>query len=246
MRQIAILAAVLMLVLTLAYSQANACTVAFSWARARAGQDVDFDRFLAEAADGPWEASARSSATSLGGLSSFSQDPSMDLEGGRASSFSMVSVPLRVTKSGTQRIEFTYSGLLQISSSSKHALSDDMGGYVGFGLAAFDNQHNRFRDNDYLNEAGSANINETFAFEYELEAGDEIQLLYLLRTFAKIKLTCYDPEDGAFKDLMLLADFNNSFDITGLENLVVIPIPGAILLMGPALLGLAAFRRRKR
>jgi hypothetical protein len=246
MKQIAILAGVLALALTLVYTQAEACTVSFSLAKARAGQDVDFDRFLAEAADGPWQALARSSATSLGGLSSFSQDPTMALDGGRARSLSMFSVPLRVTQTGTQSIEFTYSGLLQISSSSTHVLPYDLGAYVGYSLAAYDDQHNKFRKIDYLNKADSVNVKKTFEFEYELEAGDEIQLLFLLRTFAKLKLYCYDPKDGAVKDLMLLADFNNSFDITGLENLVVVPIPGAILLMGPALLGLVAFRRRKR
>ena len=46
-----------MLVLTLTYIRVNASTITFSLATARAGEDVDLDKFLAEAADGPWKSS---------------------------------------------------------------------------------------------------------------------------------------------------------------------------------------------
>jgi hypothetical protein len=244
MKRITILAGILVLVLALTYTQANASPVTFSLAYARAGQDRDFDRFLAEADDGPWKASAKSSSLSLGGLSSFSLDSNMDLESGRARSLSIVYQPLRVTKAGTQRIEFAYSGLLEIS--SNNASPDCIGPYVGYSLGAFDDQRNKFWDNNYLNDIDSRNINDTFAFEYELDVGDEIQFVFFLNTFANLKIKYNGLRGDDFADLNLLADFSNSFDIFNLDGLVVVPIPSAALLMGPALLVLAGLRRRKR
>ena len=239
MKRINILTSILVLFLVLPYTHAAACNITFSFAKARAGHDLDFDRFLAEAADGPWKALARTSSLSLGGLSSYSLDPALDLERGRASSFSMFLLPLRVTQEGTQRIEFFYSGLLDIS--SNNTLLDDIGAYVGYRVAAFDNKHNRYCDKDYLDEIDSVNVDKEFAFEYDLEVGDDIQLLFLLSTFAKLY-----GKDAGIEELDLLADFSNSFDIVKLEGLVVVPIPSAILLLGPALLGLLTLRRRKR
>jgi hypothetical protein len=244
MKRITILKGIMVFVLALTYTQANACPVTFSRAYARAGQDRDFDRFLAEAADGPWKASAKSNSLSLGGLSSFSLDSNMDIESGRARSLSIFNQPLRVTRAGTQRIEFAYSGLLEIS--SNNASSDGIGAYVGYSLGAFDDQRNKFWDNNYLNDIDSRNINDTFAFEYELDVGDEIQFVFFLNTFANLKIKYNGLRGDDFADLNLLADFSNSFDIFNLDGLVVVPIPSAALLMGPALLVLVGLRRRKR
>ena len=35
---------------------------------------------------------------------------------------------------------------------------------------------------------GSEEIDETVTFDYEIDVGDELQLLFLLNTFAKLKL----------------------------------------------------------
>jgi hypothetical protein len=125
-------------------------------------------------------------------------------------------------------------------------LPDDIGAFVGYSLAAFDDQHNKIRGKGYLDEIDSVKVNKTFEFEYELAVGDEVQLIFLLNTFAKIKVKGCDSKDYDIEDLQLLADFNNSFDITGLDGLVVVPIPSAVLLMGPALLGLVGLKRRRR
>jgi hypothetical protein len=168
----------------------------------------------------------------------------MDIESGRARSLSIFYQPLRVTRAGTQRIEFAYSGLLEIS--TNNAASDGIGAYVGYNLGAFDDQRNKFWDNNYLNEIDSREVNDTFAFEYELEVDDEIRLIFFLNTFANLKIKRKGLKGEDFADLNLLADFNNSFDIFNLDGLVVVPIPSAALLMGPALLVLAGLRRRKR
>ncbi len=125
-------------------------------------------------------------------------------------------------------------------------MPDGIGAYVGYSLAAFDDQRNKFWDKNYLDEIGSVKVNENFAFKYELAVGDEIQLLFLLKTFAKIKLKLGKSKGDDIEDLNLLADFNHSFDIVNLDGIVVIPIPSAVLLLGSALLGLVGLRRRKR
>lgn len=254
MKRAAIFAGVLILALGFVYAQASASTVTFSYAKARAGQDKDRDRSLAEAADGPWTASARASFRSLGGLSAFSLDNGLlsnhsrtHIRPSQARSTSLFYQPFVATESEKQFITFQYSGLLDISFDGDEDLPDNIKASVGYNLAAFDSQHNKFFDRETLRETGDINVSETFTFFYDLDVGEEVRLFFLLQTFAKLNTKGgkhFDYND--LDDLTLLADFNNSFDIIELGGLQAIPIPGTALLLGSALLGLAGLRRWRR
>jgi hypothetical protein len=254
MKRTAIIAGVLVLVLAFTFAQAGASTVTFSYTKARAGHDRDRDRFLADAADGPWTASARANSLSLGGLSAFSIDNGLisnhsrtHIRPSQARTTSLFYQPFVVTDPGTQFITFQYSGLLDISYDGNQDLPDNLKASVGYNLAAFDSQHNHFFERETLRETGEINVSETFTFFYDLDVGDEVRLFFLLQTFAKLNTKggkyydCYDLDD-----LTLLADFNNSFDIIELGGLRAIPIPGTALLLGSALLGLVGLRRWRR
>ena len=92
---------------------------------------------------------------------------------------------------------------------------------------------------------GRTEIDGTVTLDDQLDVGDEIQLPFRLKTFAKLKLNGYDSKGNDIENLSLLADFFNSFTIVELNGFVVVPTPDAIMLMGSALLGLMVLRRRK-
>jgi hypothetical protein len=246
MKRVTILTGILVLVLSLTYAQASTFYPVFSFAKARAGHDKDWDRYLAEAADGPWEASARSSSMSLGGFSSFMPESDSDVARGKAYSASIFYQPFVATRSGTQSIAFKYSGLLEIGFDDDDPLHDELKPSVGYMLAAFDDHHNKYFQKESLEEVDKIEVEDTFKFVYQLDQGEEVRLLFLLMTFAKLGVNGSLDGLDDLDDLKLLADFNNSFDIVELDGLVVIPIPSTVLLLGTALMGLVGLRRRIR
>ncbi len=99
-------------------------------------------------------------------------------------------------------------------------------------------------DLDYiiLHAGESQTINKTDSIALELSSGTKFALWIFQGTGA----TWLNDPSHAGQAVKLDSDFYNSFTITNISHAEVVPIPGAVWLLGSGLLGLVVVRRRKR
>jgi hypothetical protein len=76
--------------------------------------------------------------------------------------------------------------MLDLSFDGNEGLPDNIKASVGYHLAAFDSQHNKYFEHETLRETGEINVSEDFTFFCDLDVGDEVRLFFLFQTFAKL------------------------------------------------------------